>query len=183
LALCHREVVDPVEHFTQQVFIKYLAAEPVEAGGGKALIRLDPKPQHLNHNGTVNAAVIYGLSEVTGAGAVVAEMLELAAEAYTVVKNATIDFLAPATGVLPATGRTDMGVLQAAKEQLANGQAVEVEAAVAVTEEQGKEVATVPACLHRLRSICVTPESVNGPRGPIHKVCAEARGWAARTRK
>jgi acyl-CoA thioesterase len=90
--------VDPVEHFSQQGFIQFLAFEPIEAGGGTATIRLDPKPQHLNHNGTVNAAVLYGLAEVAGAGAVVADMLDLAAESYTVVKKATIEYLAPARG-------------------------------------------------------------------------------------
>jgi acyl-CoA thioesterase len=106
---------DPVEHFSQQGFIQFLAIEPVEAGGGKAVITLDPKPEHLNHNRTVNAAVMYGSAELAGAGAVVADMLDLAAESYTVVKHASIDYLAPARGVLAATGRADVEVVQKAK--------------------------------------------------------------------
>ena len=34
-------VDDPIEHFSQQGFIQFLAFEPVEAGG-RAVIRLDP---------------------------------------------------------------------------------------------------------------------------------------------
>ena len=60
-------VNDAVEHFSQQGFLQFLAFEPVEAGGGRAVIRLDPRPEHLNHNGTVNATVLYGLAEVAGA--------------------------------------------------------------------------------------------------------------------
>lgn len=143
LLLCHGEAVDPVEHFSQQGFIQFLAIEPVEAGGGKAVIRLDPKAEHRNHNGTVNAAVMYGLAEVAGAGAVVADMLDLAAESYTVVKHASIDYLAPARGVLVATGRADLEVVREAKGQLAAGISVEVDVPVSITDEQGAEVAKV----------------------------------------
>ena len=143
MLLCHRDAVDPVEHFSQQGFIQFLAIEPVEAGGGKAVIRLDPKAEHLNHNGTINAAVIYGLAEVAGAGAVVADMLDLAAESYTVVKHASIDYLASARGVVVATGRADMEAVQAAKGQLATGFPVEVDVRVSITDEQGAEVAKV----------------------------------------
>jgi acyl-coenzyme A thioesterase PaaI-like protein len=107
--------VDAVDHFSQQGFIQFLAIEPIEAGGGNAVIRLTPKPEHLNHNGTVNAAVLYGLAEVAGAGAAVADMLDVAAQSYTVVKRATIEYLAPGRGVLDATGRVDKAVVEGAK--------------------------------------------------------------------
>ena len=141
--MCEGDGVDPVEHFSQQGFVQFLAIEPVEAGGGKATIRLNPKPEHLNHNGTVNAAVIYGLAEVAGAGAVVADMLDLAAESYTVVKKAIVDYLAPARGVLEATGQTDVAILQRAKDELMAGVEVEVDVPVSVSDSERGEVATV----------------------------------------
>ena len=106
-------------------------------------MRLDPKPQHLNHNGTVNAAVLYGLAEVAGAGAVVADMLDLAAESYTVVKKATIEYLAPARGVLEATGHLDRTAVEQAKDQVIAGNAVEVEVPVSVSDTDGTEVVVV----------------------------------------
>jgi len=135
--------VDAVDHFSQQGFIQFLAIEPIEAGGGNAVIRLTPKPEHLNHNGTVNAAVLYGLAEVAGAGAAVADMLDVAARSYTVVKKATIEYLAPGRGVLDATGRVDKAVVEGAKEVLLAGSAVEVDVPVSVTDSQGAEVAKV----------------------------------------
>ena len=81
-----------------------LGIEPLDAGEGRAVIGLDPEPVHLNHNGTVNAPILYALAEVAGAGAVVAGMLELAARSYTVVKRASIEYLAPAAGAVVATG-------------------------------------------------------------------------------
>jgi acyl-CoA thioesterase len=136
-------VDDPVEHFTQQGFIQFLAFEPIEAGGGKAVIRLDPKPEHLNHNGTVNAAVLYGLAEVAGAGALVADMLDLAARSYTVVKMATIEYLAPVRGVVDAVGTVETGEVERARSGVLSGNAVEVLAPVSLTDEHGTEVATV----------------------------------------
>jgi acyl-CoA thioesterase len=135
--------VDPVEHFSQQGFIQFLAFEPVSAGGGAATIRLVPKPEHLNHNGTINAAVLYGLAEVAGAGAVVADMLDLAAQSYTVVKRATIEYLAPARGVVEATGTVDPAEIEQAKTQLVSGSGIEVEVPVVVTDAAGSEVATL----------------------------------------
>jgi acyl-CoA thioesterase len=113
--------VDPVEHFSQQGFIQFLAFEPISAGDGRAVIRLNPKPEHLNHNGTINAAVLYGLSEVAGAGAVVADMLELAAESYTVVRRATIEYLEPARGAVDAIGQVEPSAIEQAREQLLGG--------------------------------------------------------------
>ena len=141
--MCHSEPVDAVEHFSQQGFIQFLAIEPVDAGGGTATIRLCPRPEHLNHNHTVNAAVIYGLAEVAGAGAVVADMLDLAAESYTVVKRAAIEYLAPARGVLEASGRADPSQLELAKTNLMAGAAIEIEVPVSITDRDGSEVATV----------------------------------------
>ena len=135
--------MDAVDHFSQQGFIQFLAIEPIEAGGGNAVIRLTPKPEHLNHNGTVNAAGLYGLAEVAGAGAAVADMLDVAAQSYTVVKRATIEYLAPGRGVLDATGRVDKAVVEGAKEAVLAGSAVEVDVPVSVTDSQGAEVAKV----------------------------------------
>ncbi len=135
--------MEVVDHFAQQGFIQFLAFEPVSAGGGRATIRLDPKPQHLNHNGTVNAAVLYGLAEVAGAGAVVADMLDLAAQSYTVVKKATIEHLAPARGVLEATGHVDGTSVEQAKDRVIAGNAVEVEVPVSVRDTEGTEVVVV----------------------------------------
>src|SRR5271155_406785 len=102
------------DQFTEMEWIKFLGIEPLEAADGRAVIRLDPQPVHLNHNGTVNAPILYALAEVAGAGAVVAGMLELAAQSYTVVKRAEIDYLAPARGAITATGEIPGEVFSAA---------------------------------------------------------------------
>jgi hypothetical protein len=67
----------------------------------------------------------------------------LAAESYTVVKHASIDYLAPRRGILKATGCTDVKALQQAKDQLVGGLPVQVEVPVTVTDGDGAEVAMV----------------------------------------
>jgi acyl-coenzyme A thioesterase PaaI-like protein len=65
-------------------WIKFLGIEPLSSEAGRVVIRLKPRSVHLNHNGTVNAPILFGLAEVAGAGSVVAGILEQAAASYTV---------------------------------------------------------------------------------------------------
>jgi acyl-CoA thioesterase len=125
------------DQFTEMVWIKFLGIEPLDAGEGRAVIRLDPQPVHLNHNGTVNAPILYALAEVAGAGAVVAGMLELAAKCYTVVKRASIEYLAPARGAVVATGQIAPETFTAARSSVEGGEAAEVEVPVEVRDSTG----------------------------------------------
>jgi acyl-CoA thioesterase len=84
--------------FTEMEWIKFLGIEPLSGEAGRVVIRLKPRSVHLNHNGTVNAPILFGLAEIAGAGSVVAGILEQAAASYTVVKKASIEYLAPARG-------------------------------------------------------------------------------------
>ena len=57
----HRSIHgDGTDQFTEMEWIKFLGTR---AGDGRAVIRLDPQPVHLNHNGTVNAPILYALPE------------------------------------------------------------------------------------------------------------------------
>jgi acyl-CoA thioesterase len=128
---------DSTEQFTEMAWIKFLGIEPLEATEGRAIIRLDPRPVHLNHNGTVNAAILYALAEVAGAGAVVAGMLELAAQSYTVVKRASIEYLAPARGAVTATGEIPAEVFVSARSLVEAREPAEVEVPVDVRDSTG----------------------------------------------
>jgi acyl-CoA thioesterase len=115
-------------------WIKFLGIDPLDAGDGRAVIRLEPQPVHLNHNGTINAPILYALAEVAGAGAVVAGMLELAARSYTVVKMATIEYLAPARGTVVATGEIPSETFEAARASVEVGEPAEVKVPVDIRD-------------------------------------------------
>jgi acyl-coenzyme A thioesterase PaaI-like protein len=126
--------------FTEMEWIKFLGIEPVSAAEGEAVIRLHPRPVHLNHNGTVNAAVLYGLAEVAGAGALVAGMLEEAAASYTVIRRATVEYEAPARGDVTASGSVSADLFNHALRQVRAGRPIEVEVPVTIADTDGSQV-------------------------------------------
>ena len=124
---------DSTEQFTEMAWIKFLGIEPLETTEVRAVIRLDPQPVHLNHNGY---RILYALAEVAGAGAVVAGMLELAAHSYTVVRRAS-RYLAPARGAVTATGEILAEVFVSARSSVEAGEPAEVEVPVDVRDSTG----------------------------------------------
>jgi acyl-CoA thioesterase len=132
---------DPSQ-FTEMEWIQFLDIEPLSAEAGRAVIRLRPKAVHLNHNGTVNAPILFGLAEIAGAGAVVAGMLQEASSTYTVVRSAHIDYLAPARGDVTATGGIGSSVFSKAVEDLTANRPVEVEVPVTIDDAAGTRVAS-----------------------------------------
>jgi acyl-coenzyme A thioesterase PaaI-like protein len=122
-------------------WVRFLGAEPVEFADGRCVMRLNPKGVHLNHNGTVNAPILFGLAEVAGAGAVTAGMLDLLTTAYVVVKHADIDYLAPAHHTVTAVGTVDPSIVAAAKTDVAAGIPVDVDTTVEITDGTGRTAA------------------------------------------
>jgi acyl-coenzyme A thioesterase PaaI-like protein len=115
----------------------------MEMAEGRCVLRLRPKGVHLNHNGTVNAPILYGLAEVAGAGAVTAGMMDLLATAYVVVKRADIEYLAPARDTVTAVGTVDLAAFAAAKANVAAGVPVDVDATVDITDATGRTATRV----------------------------------------
>src|ERR1700733_6339996 len=132
---------DPSQ-FTEMEWIRFLDIEPISAEAGRAVIRLRPKPVHLNHNGTVNAPILFGLAEIAGAGAVVAGMLKEASSGYTVVRGAKIEYLAPARGEVMATGNVASSVFDGALKDVMARRPVEVEVPVTISDAKGTPVAS-----------------------------------------
>ena len=128
--------------FTEMEWIKFLGIEPLSAEAGRAVIRLQPRSVHLNHNGTVNAPILYALAEVAGAGSVIAGMLEQAAGSYMVVKKASIEYLAPARGVVTADGMLATHFFEQALADVNAGRPSEAEVPVNVRDSDGDLVAT-----------------------------------------
>jgi acyl-CoA thioesterase len=128
--------------FTEMEWIKFLGIEPLSAEAGRAVIRLQPRSVHLNHNGIVNAPILYALAEVAGAGAVVSGMLEQAAVSYTVVKRASIEYLAPARGAVTADGMLAADLFEQALADVNAGRPSESGVPVNIRDSDGALVAT-----------------------------------------
>ena len=119
-------------------WVRFLGAQMIEAADGRCVMRLRPKSVHLNHNGNVNAPILYGLAELAGAGAVTTGMIDLLTTAYVVVRRATIDYLAPAHDTVTAVGTVEPSAFATAKADVAAGLPVDVTANVEITDDTGR---------------------------------------------
>jgi acyl-coenzyme A thioesterase PaaI-like protein len=119
-------------------WVRFLGAQIVEAADGRCVMRLHPSGVHLNHNGNVNAPILYGLAEVAGAGAVTAGMMDLLATAYVVVRRANIEYLAPAHDTVTAVGTVQPSAFATAKSDITAGISVDVAADVEITDVTGR---------------------------------------------
>jgi acyl-CoA thioesterase len=137
-----RTAMADTKQFTEMEWIRFLGIEPLTAEAGRAVIRLQPRSVHLNHNGTVNAPILYALAEVAGAGSVVAGRLEQAAGSYTVVKKASIEYLAPARGAVTANGMPSSDLIEEVRADVAAGRPSDAEVPVNIRDSDGVLVTT-----------------------------------------
>jgi acyl-coenzyme A thioesterase PaaI-like protein len=110
-----------------------LDTELGEDGSVRAVLRR-PKPEHINHNGDVNAPVVYGVAEVAGAGAAVMGAGGAATGAYTVIRSAAIEYRRPARGGVTASAKLDAAVAAEVQQSLRDGQGCDVEVGVSISD-------------------------------------------------
>jgi acyl-coenzyme A thioesterase PaaI-like protein len=134
---------DAAKPFTEMPWVKFLGIEMTKSDPGVVTLRIDPEPEHLNQNGTVNAPVMFGLAEAAGAAAVVMGFLDLLGMTYSVVRHVEMDFLAAARGPISATGRLPAEEVERVRAEVEQGQSVDIEIPVDVADESGRAVARI----------------------------------------
>jgi hypothetical protein len=128
---------------TEMPWIRWLDLDTTVSTDGTLVVTLArPKPEHLNHNNAINAAVAYGVAEVAGLGAAVLGMLDLLPRTYTVVEAAKIAYEAPATAGLVATSRVDPSVATAARATVERSEAAQLDSEVALADLSGRATGT-----------------------------------------
>ena len=128
---------------TEMPWIRWLDLDTtVEPDGTLVVTLARPKPQHVNHNDAINAAVAYGVAEVAGLGAAVLGILDLLPTMYTVVEAAKINYTAPATAGLVATSRVDTSVATEARAVVERGEPIQLDAEVALADLSGRATGT-----------------------------------------
>ncbi len=95
-----------------------------------------PKAEHVNHNGHLNAPVIYGVAEVAGAGAAVLAAGAAGTGAYTVIRSATIEYHHPARGGITASAKVDPTVGSVVRRALDAGQGCDIDVDVSLTDAE-----------------------------------------------
>ena len=85
-------------------FARTLGATLSELADGAAVMRLDASPGLHNHVGGPHAATLFGLGETAAAAVVVSVFRDLVEDGVVpLIKSATIDYRAIATGVVTAS--------------------------------------------------------------------------------
>lgn len=128
-------------------FARTLGATVTELGDGSAVMRLDAAPNLHNHVGGPHAATLFGLGETTAAAVVVTVFSDLVeAGVVPLIKSATIDYSAIATGVVLATAHLAGDGEDGVRESVATrGVAVFPVEVVFRRESDGVETATMTA--------------------------------------
>ena len=143
------------ESMSRMPWILWLDMTTEFAAGGEAVTRLDrPKPEHLNHNGAINAAVAYGVAEVAGGSAVSKALGEQAHASYVALKSGSIEYRAPAHDGLHAAARLPPDVAEAARQALRHDGCADVQVEVLMSDAHGRHtgVCTFDFALRRRRS-------------------------------
>ena len=134
---------DAADDFTSMPWVQFLGIEMTHAEPGVATLRIDPKPEHHNQNGTVNAPVMFGLAEAAGAAASVMGFLDRLGATYSVVRHVEMDFLAAARGPITATGRVPPAEVDRVRAEVEAGRAVDLPVPVEVQDQDGRVVARI----------------------------------------
>lgn len=134
---------DAATRYNEMPWVKFLGLEMTHAEPGVVTLRIDPKPEHHNQNGTVNAPVMFGLAEAAGAAVIVMGFLDLLGATYSVVRHVEMDFIAAARGPVSATGRVAPAEVQRVRQEVERGGSVDLPVPVEVRDESGRVVARI----------------------------------------
>lgn len=137
------QLEDHGAQFNEMPWVRFLGIEMTRSEPGLVTLRVDPKPEHLNQNGTVNAPVIFGLAEAAGAAALVMGFLDLLGMTYSVVRKVEMEFVAAAHGAIEATGTVPADEVQRVRAEVERGESVDLPIPVEVTDASGRTVARI----------------------------------------
>ncbi|MRH87046.1 DUF4442 domain-containing protein [Nocardia sp. SYP-A9097] len=130
--------------FKKLGFIQFTGIEGVEFASGRNVVSMAPKPEHLNHNGDIHAALLYGLAETAAMGVAISGIVDLMADIFIVARDGRITYLARAKGELgPFTATAELSEELVAKTRanIKSHTEIEFEAPVTITDSTGKAVA------------------------------------------
>lgn len=130
--------------FRKLGFIRFAGVEGEEYLPGRNVVSMAPKPEHLNHNGDVHAAILFGLAETAAMGASISGIVDLMGETFIVARDGRIEYLARAkgeAGPFRATSELTPAELEQVRADIADRRSVELAVPVDITDSTGKSVA------------------------------------------
>ncbi|MEU1998899.1 DUF4442 domain-containing protein [Nocardia gamkensis] len=133
-----------VAGFRKLGFIQYAEVEWEEFAAGRNVVSIVPRAQHLNHNGDLHAAVLFGMAETAAMGASVSGIVDLMGETFIVAKDGRIEYKARAkgdAGPFRATSAFSAQTLAKMRADIEAKVPLELDVPVDITDSAGKTVA------------------------------------------
>ncbi|WP_216896270.1 PaaI family thioesterase [Nocardia alni] len=130
--------------FQKLGFLQYAGMASVEYREGRNVVQIVPKPEHLNHNGDLHAAILFGLAETVAMGVSISGIVDLMGDAFIVARDGRIEYLARAkgeVGPIRATSELSDAVVAGMRADIQAGKDVELAVPVDITDNTGKSVA------------------------------------------
>jgi acyl-coenzyme A thioesterase PaaI-like protein len=134
-----------VAGFRKLGFIQYAGVEWEEFAAGRNVVSMVPRAEHLNHNGDLHAAVLFGMAETAAMGASVSGIVDLMGDTFIVAKDGRIEYKARAkgdAGPFRATSAFSAETLAKMRADIEAQVPLELDVPVDITEDTGKTVAT-----------------------------------------
>ncbi len=130
--------------FQKLGFLQYAGMESVEYREGRNVVQIVPRAEHLNHNGDLHAAILFGLAETVAMGVSISGIVDLMGDAFIVARDGRIEYLARAkgeVGPIRATSELPGEVLSGMRADIQAGKEVELAVPVDIADNTGKSVA------------------------------------------
>lgn len=130
--------------FQKLGFLQFAGMENPEYRPGRNVVQMAPRPEHLNHNGDVHAAILFGLAETAAMGASISGIVDLMGETFIVARDGRIEYLARAkgdAGPIRATAELSDALLDQMRADIQARNPVELAVPVDITDNTGKSVA------------------------------------------
>ena len=119
---------------------KFLGAT-LESHSTKSLsLKLDPKPEHLNHTGSVNAPIQWGVGEAAAVSIVLGHILPYLKTTHITVKGAKLEYVRPAWGAVIAKAELEDGIVETITQAAEQGQPLDVSVKVTNFDKEGRPV-------------------------------------------
>ncbi|MFI6868118.1 PaaI family thioesterase [Nocardia sp. NPDC050406] len=134
-----------MDGFKKLGFIQFAGIESEDYASGRSVVRMAARPEHLNHNGDVHAAMLFGLAETAAMGAAVSGIVDLMADTFIVARDGRIEYLARAKGELGpffATSELPDDLVARMRANIAAREENELAVPVTIADSTGKAVAT-----------------------------------------
>ena len=124
---------------------KFLGATIAGHSPNTLSLMLDPKPEHLNHTGSVNAPIQWGVGEAAAVSIVLGHILPYLKSTHITVKGATLDYVRPAWGAVIAKAEIDPTVVSEIIEAAKNGTSMDIPVKVTNYDKEERVVMNAQA--------------------------------------